>query len=162
MQAGSHFVNWELADSVNQFSKENAASRWDWFSVLAIEVFQTRHVADGGLTALRARISQVPEEGFQLSHTFVGRIHWFSGNSQEQFVHNIIGISGGGSVISKQWNYCAQRLNLFADPLDILLFLAQNFIGIFHGLLLRNARAQAETILRFLLTRSVRIIELSG
>src|ERR1017187_1852507 len=25
-----------------------AASRWDWFSVLAIEVFQTRHVADGG------------------------------------------------------------------------------------------------------------------
>lgn len=101
------------------------------------------------VTALRARSSQVPGEGFQLSNTFAG-------SSYEQFVHNIIGISGGGSVISKQWNYCAQGLNLFADALDILLFLAQNFIGIFHRLLLRNARAQAETVLRLLLTRSVR------
>jgi hypothetical protein len=78
------------------------------------------------------------------------------GSGHEQFVHNIIGIISGGSVISKQRNYCAQRLNLFADPLDILLFLAQNFIGIFHRLLLRNVRARAETILRLLLTRSVR------
>jgi hypothetical protein len=91
------------------------------------------------VTALRARSSQVPGEGFQLSHTFAG-------SGLAQFAHNTI---GGVLVISKQRNYGAQRLNLFADPLDILLFPAQNFIGIFHGLLLRNARTQAETILRF-------------
>ena len=35
-------------------------------------------------------------------------------------MHNIIGISSGGSIISKQRNHREQRLNFFADPLDIL------------------------------------------
>jgi hypothetical protein len=75
---------------------------------------------------LLTRISQVPEEGFQLSHTFVERVHRFSGNSREQFAPNII---GGGWVISKQRYHREQRLNFFADALDILLFLTQNATG---------------------------------
>ena len=75
--------------------------------------------------------SQVPDEGvvgFQLSHTIVESIHWCSGQSQAQFVHDI----GVGLVICKKWNHPQQRLNFYADPLEFLFFLAQDATGIFH------------------------------
>jgi hypothetical protein len=92
-------------------------SRWDWFSVLTIEAFQTRRRWRS--TLLRARVSQVPDEGFQI----------ISGTRQEQFLHNII---GGVLLISKQRNRCEQRLDFLPDSSDILLFLAQNDVRIFH------------------------------
>ena len=79
--------------------------------------------ADAGRSSrsplLRARISQVPNKGFQI----------ISGTRQEQFLHNII---GGVLVISKQWNRREQRLDFLPDSGDILLFLAQNDVRIFH------------------------------
>jgi hypothetical protein len=92
-------------------------SRWDWFSVLTIEVFQARRRWRSPL--LRARISQVPSEGFQI----------ISGTRQEQILHNIIGRI---LVISKQRNRREQRLDFLLDSGDILLFLAQNDVRIFH------------------------------
>ena len=69
---------------------------------------------------MRARISQVPNEGFQI----------ISGNRQEQFLANII---GGVLVISKQErNRREQRLDFLPDSSEILLFLAQNDVRIFH------------------------------
>jgi hypothetical protein len=46
---------------------------------------------------------------------------------QEQFVRDI----GGGLVICKQGNHCEQRLNFFANPIEILLFRSQNAMGSF-------------------------------
>jgi hypothetical protein len=69
---------------------------------------------------LRTRISQVPSDGFQI----------ISGNRQEQFLANII---GGVLVISKQErNRREQRLDFLPDSSEILLFLAQNDVRIFH------------------------------
>jgi len=96
-------------------------SRWGGFSVLTIEglkAFQTRRRWRSPL--LRARISQVSNEGFQI----------ISGNRQEQFLANII---GGVLVISKQErNRREQRLDFLPDSSDILLFLAQNDVRVFH------------------------------
>lgn len=92
-------------------------SRWDRFSVLTIEAFQTRRRWQSPL--LRTRISQMPNEGFQI----------LLGNRQEQFLHNII---GRVLIISKQWNRREQRLDFLPDSIDILLFLAQNDVRIFH------------------------------
>ena len=62
----------------------------------------------------------MPSEGFQI----------ISGNRQEQFLANII---GGVFVISKQErNRREQRLDFLPDSSDILLFLAQNDVRIFH------------------------------
>jgi hypothetical protein len=62
----------------------------------------------------------VPNEGFQI----------ISGNRQEQFLANII---GGVLVISKQEGNCReQRLDFLPDSSEILLFLAQNDVRIFH------------------------------
>lgn len=59
-------------------------------------------------------------EGFQI----------ISGNRQEQFLANII---GGVLVISKQErNRREQRLDFLPDSSDILLFLAQNDVRVFH------------------------------
>jgi len=62
----------------------------------------------------------VSNEGFQI----------ISGNRQEQFLANII---GGVLVISKQErNRREQRLDFLPDSSDILLFLAQNDVRVFH------------------------------
>jgi hypothetical protein len=37
-------------------------------------------------------------------------------------------------VVGEQWNHSEQRLNLFADSGDILLFLDQDGVKIFHNL----------------------------
>jgi len=98
---------------------------------LAFELFETRYVPEDGHPFAPLGYSQVPDEGvvdFQLSHTIVESIHWCSGQSQAQFVHDI----GVGLVICKKWNHPQQRLNFFAHPLEFLLFLTQDAAGIFH------------------------------
>jgi hypothetical protein len=62
----------------------------------------------------------VSNEGFQI----------ISGNRQEQFLANII---GGVLVISKQErNRREQRLDFPPDSSELLLFLAQNDVRVFH------------------------------
>jgi hypothetical protein len=119
-----------LAD--HSIDKGKACRPMGQFSVVTIEVFQTRYVPKERSLLFGLGRSQVPDKGvveFQLSQIVVGKINWCSGESQEQFVHNI----EAGLVICNQRNHCEQRLNFFAEPREILLFLSQDAMKIFHA-----------------------------